>query len=316
LQRVIGASTAALPAAQGLIVPEIFAPETARAFSKLFPKIKGPKVAVFHDAIALKFPELTPVKTVARFPGYLQELLQFDGIAAVSEDSRQTLQSYWKWLGVSRSPPVQTIALAAPKPSARGASSESTETGKRPIHILCVGSIEGRKNHLALLDAAEMLWQKGLSFRLQLIGLSHPDTGRAALDRIRSLQQAGRAVQSDGAVDEAALEQAYADCDFTVYPSLMEGFGLPVLESVHHGKPCVCSARGALGEAARGGGCVTCDSSDAEALAKAMETLLTDSALRQKLSFEAAARPGRSWETYSDELFAFVESLRDSQAAR
>jgi len=46
---------------------------------------------------------------------------------------------------------------------------------------------------------------------------------------------------------------------FTVYPSLMEGFGIPILESLWHGKPCVCGGNGALGEVARGGGCLIVD---------------------------------------------------------
>ncbi|HEY9154201.1 MAG TPA: glycosyltransferase family 1 protein [Opitutaceae bacterium] len=315
LERWTGAANAALPQVDGLIVPEIFSAETAQAFSHLFPQISGPKVAVFHDAIALKFPELTPAKTVARFPGYLQELRQFDGVAAVSEDSRQTLLSYWEWLGLKETPIVRTLQLGAPKPVVRPPSSRLTSSRMiNAIQILCVGSIEGRKNHIALLDAAETLWEKGLTFQLQLIGLAHAETGRAALEKISSLQQAGRPLQYDGAVDEAALERSYASCDFTVYPSLMEGFGLPVLESIHHGKPCLCSSRGALGEAARGGGCMTCDPVDAESLARAMESLINDPVLRKKLADEAAARPGRGWDDYADELLAFISELRREPA--
>jgi glycosyltransferase involved in cell wall biosynthesis len=312
-----GNSAVAVPKVDGLIVPEIFSAETGEAFSKLFHRIDGPKVAVFHDAIALKFPELTPAKTVARFPGYLQDLLQFDGIAAVSEDSRQTLLSYWRWLGLSLTPIVRTIPLGAPKTSFVSTARENkARRANAPVKILCVGSIEGRKNHGALLDAAEALWQQGLAFQLQLIGLSHPETGRAALEKLSALQHAGRPLRYEGAVDEAALEQAYTDCDFTVYPSLMEGFGLPVLESIHHGKPCLCSNRGALGEAAHGGGCITCDEVDAKSLKGAMETLITDPVLREKISAEAAARPGRSWDSYTDELLTFVSELRNSSAKR
>lgn len=99
----------------GLLVPELFTPAIAAALPALFAATSGPRVAVFHDAIALKFPELTPAKTVARFPSYLRELLAFDGIAANSEDSRATLLSYWDWLGIPHHP-------APPSPSSPSAS--------------------------------------------------------------------------------------------------------------------------------------------------------------------------------------------------
>jgi hypothetical protein len=109
--RLLRSKRHALPANSGLVVPEIFSPAVARHLPEIFAATQGPRVALFHDAIALKFPELTPPATVARFPAYLSELLQFDGVAAISEDSRACLLDYWRWLGVHRHPPVQTIGL-------------------------------------------------------------------------------------------------------------------------------------------------------------------------------------------------------------
>src|SRR3954469_19730023 len=110
-RRVFGRPGATLPHNSGLIVPEIFSPTVAEALPGVFAASGGPRVAVFHDAIALKFPELTPAKTVARFPAYLQELTKFDGIAANSEDSRESLMAYWRWAGATNLPPVVAIPL-------------------------------------------------------------------------------------------------------------------------------------------------------------------------------------------------------------
>src|SRR5476651_2068251 len=96
-----GAAAAALPENSGLLVPEVFSPGVAAALPSLFGAARGPRVAVFHDAIALQFPELSPAKTVARFPAYLHELRAFDGIAANSETSRDTLRDFWRWAGVN-----------------------------------------------------------------------------------------------------------------------------------------------------------------------------------------------------------------------
>jgi glycosyltransferase involved in cell wall biosynthesis len=296
------------PTSVSLLVPEIFSPGVAAALPSLFAQARGPRVAIFHDAIALKLPELTPAKNIARFPAYLRELLAFDGIAAISEDSRQSLLDYWRWLGVSHPPPVQTIPLGLnlPAPSAGQISNPKSQI---PNLILSVGSVEGRKNHLALLDACEQLWARGLNFELHLIGLCHPQTGRAALDKIAALKCAGRPLRYSGPVDDATVAAAYDACRFTVYPSLMEGFGLPVLESLAHGKPCVCSSRGALGEATRGGGCVALDSMDAGSLAAAIMRLLQNPSDLGALADAARARTFKSWPDYAAELAAWMTTL-------
>lgn len=293
--------------ASGLLVPEIFSSAAARALPDLFAATSGPCLAVFHDAIALQFPELTPSKTIARFPAYLIELLAFDGIAAVSDDSRDSLLDYWRWLGARTTPPVMTIGLGMDT-HVFSRVGEISPPQAAPI-ILSVGTIEGRKNHLALLEACEQLWSKGAEFSLHLIGLSQPQTAAAALARMRELQAAGRALRYDGPVNEAALEAAYAACTFTVYPSLVEGFGLPVLESVAHGRPCICSARRALGEAARGGGCVALDRVEAPALAAAMGRLIASRSEVEALAQIARSRRFRSWSDYASDLRAWMSEF-------
>ena len=290
-----------------LLMPEIFSPGVAAALPALFSQVSGPRAAIFHDAIALKLPELTPAKTVARFPAYLRELLEFDGIVAVSEDSRQSLLDYWQLLGVRNPPPVRTIplGLSLPAPAAQISNLRPQISNS----ILSVGSIEGRKNHSALLDACERLWARGLNFELRLIGLAHPQTGRAALNKVATLKNAGWPLRYDGPVDDATVAAAYEACQFTVYPSLMEGFGLPVLESLAHGKPCICSSFGALGEAANGGGCVMLDSMDVNSLAFAIMRLLQNPPDLAALATAARARTFKSWRDYAAEVSEWLPAL-------
>jgi len=300
------------PEGSALLAPEIFSAKIARAYPTLFNQIRGPRVAIFHDAIALKVPEFTPPKTVARFPAYLHELLAFDGIAAVSEDSRQSLLDYWHWLGIRDIPQVVTITNAI---GTEKQLSSLRETCNAPASasavptILSVGSIEGRKNHLALLDACEQLWAQDIRFELRLIGLAHPQTGRGALEKIRSLQTAGRPIRYDGPVDDATLMAAYAACTFTVYPSLMEGFGLPVQESLAHGKPCICSGRGAIGESAAEGGCFTLDRVDAASLTQAIGLWLNSPALSAEAAEAARKRDFKTWQVFADELICWLREL-------
>ncbi|MDQ5978820.1 MAG: hypothetical protein QG602_1794 [Verrucomicrobiota bacterium] len=295
-----------LPAAHGLICPELFSAKVGARLPELLAAVAGPRVAIFYDAIALKYPELTPAGTVARFPAYLRELLVFDGVAAISEDSAAALRGYWKWLGVANTPPVRAIPLAIDR-AHTDPSPAPAPTGLP--RILCVCTIEGRKNHLALLDACEQLWTAGLKFELQLIGMPRADTAGAALARIQALRLAGRPLIFPGSVPEAELHAAYRNCAFTVYPSIVEGFGMPVLESLQHGKPCLCSGRGALGESAHGGGCVPLDTVDAATLGAAIRRLLENPAELSALAAAARARHLKTWPDYAAEFTAWMNSL-------
>jgi glycosyltransferase involved in cell wall biosynthesis len=313
-QKISGASRRwlgrrpALPAASGLICPELFSAKVGRHLPELLTSVQGPRVAVFYDAIPLKFPELTPAGTVARFPAYLRELLVFDGIAAISEDSAACLRDYWRWLDVSNPPPVQAIPLAIDHAHTDTAAPIPASTGALP-RLLCVCTIEGRKNHLALLRACEVLWDEGLRFELQLIGMARADTAGSALAKIHVLQQAGRPLLFNGSVPEAELHAAYRRCAFTVYPSLIEGFGMPVLESLQHGKPCVCSGQGALGESAFGGGCVPLASVDATSLTHTMRRLLKNPDELAALETAARTRHLKTWPEYTTEFITWMKKL-------
>jgi glycosyltransferase involved in cell wall biosynthesis len=290
----------------GVLVPEIFSPAVASALPSLFAASMGPRVAVFHDAIPLQFPEFTPQSTVTRFPGYLRDLLGFDGVAAVSAASRESLIGYWRWLGVPRMPAVEAIPLGLDVPRPGGGNAESPPV---PV-VLSVGSIEGRKNHAALLEACESLWAGGARFQLRLVGIANSETGRPALERIDRLRSAGRPVRYDGPESDVALEAAYGECAFTVYPSLAEGFGLPVAESLARGKPCICRTAGALGEIARGGGCLGLAAAAPTEIAAAIRTLLESPDRLASLQAAARSRRFRTWAEYSTELLGWMGSLK------
>lgn len=290
--------------ATAFVAPEVFSREVGGAYGRLFKKIDGPRVAVFHDAIPLTHPELSPPKTVARFPAYLDELRQFDGVAAVSEHSRDALAGFWKWAG-GKAPPVVAIksGVAVPREVA------APPAGGVP-QVLSVGTVEGRKNHAALLEAAESLWAAGVRFELHVVGIARPETAATAIRRIAELSAAGRPLFFHGSVNDTVLEARWQACRFSVYPSLIEGYGLPVIESVARGRPCICSAVGATGEAATGGGCLAIESVDPASLARAIRRLLEDPAHYDDLRASAVSRPVRTWADYRRDIAEWIDTLR------
>jgi glycosyltransferase involved in cell wall biosynthesis len=303
-ERWAGAAPPKLPHEAGLLVPEVFSATVGAALPALLRHVGGPRVAVFHDALPLQFPELTPSRTVARFPHYLRELLAFDGIAAVSATSRDALAGYWQWLGVTATPPILVLPHGLAAVAARAAAPAPAAEPE----VLCVGSLEPRKNHLALLAACDELWAEGRRFRLRLIGLANAQAA-PVLQRLAELQADGRPVRYDGPVGEAELHAAYDRCTFTVYPSLGEGFGLPVAESLAHGRPCICLGQGATAEVARGGGCVELPAVEAAALAAGLRQLLDHPADIERLAAAARQRRFRTWSDYVHELRAWMQTL-------
>lgn len=299
--------TPPLPAAHDFVCPELFSPAVAARLPEVFARVTGPRVGFFFDAIPLTHPELTPAKTVARFPGFMQELLQFDGVAAISQTSADYLTGYWRWLGVRKTPAVTVAPLGVDLPPPVDGRGELVPSIPQ---ILCVSSIEGRKNHLALLEAAEKLWNEGLRFELRLVGLPRPETAAPALRKIEHLRQSGRPLHFAGVLDEPALAEAWRTCTFSVYPSVIEGFGLPVIESLARGKPCVCAAAGATGELVPGGGCLGVAPADATGFAAALRQLLTGPALLARLAGEARKRPIPTWDGCAAHLVAWMETLR------
>jgi glycosyltransferase involved in cell wall biosynthesis len=217
------------------------------------------------------------------------------------------LLEQWVRLGVRDGPPVEAIPLgvepvAAPSPLPLVDATQGWQ-------VLCVGTLEGRKNHLALLEAAEALWREGRRFRLVLAGLPRPETAGPALRLAAQLRAAGRPLAMLGAVPDARLRELYAECHFTVYPSVYEGFGLPVAESLSHGRPCVCGRGGALAEVA-GEGCLAVAEPTPVALAAALRALMDEPNLLTRLGTEAARRRFPSWADYARRVADWVEALR------
>ncbi|MBI4806404.1 MAG: glycosyltransferase family 4 protein [Desulfovibrio sp.] len=157
---------------------------------------------------------------------------------------------------------------------------------------LCVGTIEPRKNQKALFEALAALPGKR---QLVLAG------GRGWLmdDMARMVSELGVAsrVKLTGYVDDEELAWLYANCLGFVYPSLFEGFGLPVLEAMSLGAPVITSNVSSLPEVA-GDAAILVDPLDTGAIAAAMARLEGDGSLRASLREAGLARAASfSWES-------------------
>jgi glycosyltransferase involved in cell wall biosynthesis len=116
-------------------------------------------------------------------------------------------------------------------------------------YFLQVGTLEPRKNHLSVVRAVESLAEAGVPLPTCVFVGMRGWQGEALLEFIATTRYAKDRIRWLQTVSEADLDGLYRGALFTVYPSLSEGWGLPVQESLSRGIPCIASNAGAVPEA-------------------------------------------------------------------
>lgn len=171
--------------------------------------------------------------------------------------------------------------------------------GEAP-YILSVGTVQPRKNYGRLIEALALLHKTGFYSQLIIAG------GRGWLEDpiYQAVQTFGlqEQVRFIGFVDEKDLPALYAGAACFAFPSLYEGFGLPILEAMACGAPVLTSNISSLPEVA-GSAALIVDPYDVEAIAEGLRRLLTEPTLRQQLT-EAGYRRARlyTWEASAQRL--------------
>jgi len=275
------------------LTAELFSEDERPGLTEFLAKRAGRTAAIFHDAIPLKLPHITWPQSVARHPGYMKLLASFDRVWAVSAASRDELTGFWRWQGLEKTPPVDVLANGAD--FNRAPRALRNDGGVRRASLLSVGILEPRKNQTVLLDAAEALWREGMNFELNIVGRVNPHFGRPIEARVRRLTREFPGLRYHAAAEDAALAALYAQARVSVFPTMAEGCGLPLLESLWQGVPCVCSDLPVLKENADAGGCLTVAVNDRAAWTAALSRVLTDDALVARLESEAAERALPTW---------------------
>jgi glycosyltransferase involved in cell wall biosynthesis len=233
----------------------------------------------------------------------MKMLARFDRVFAVSDFSRSDLCQFWHWQGTQPRAAVETIALGADFDGApRGGIAEnavrSSAISKSGIFkplLMCVGIIEPRKNQSLLLEVAADLWREGLVFELHLIGRVNPHFGVPIVGKIKSLQKKFPELHFHEAADDRKLAELYARARASLFPTLAEGCGLPLLESLWRGVPCMCSNLPVLRENADAGGCLAIKTNDPAEWKTALRAMIDDPGLAQRLRAEAMKRPLPRW---------------------
>jgi glycosyltransferase involved in cell wall biosynthesis len=285
-----------------LLITSIF-PDNRLEYQLKLQGKPGRRLAIFHDAIPLLDPAVKGwirgrhIKALKVFAG-------MDAVICVSETSENTLKKLWDDHGML---PTITHSLPWPVPLS-GSRPSWAEPPDGVPSVLCVGRLKKLKNQSVLMDACEILWREEHEFSLDLIGCEDvPSESRSILNRIELLKQRGHGIRWCGHVADEDLHQSYRNAMFTVFPSLEEGMGLPILESLWHGRPVICGIDEPMLSVGKGLGCLHADMRSPEELANVMRSLLKDRVRTIEIAREAHSRRLRTWDDYFPELVRILQ---------
>jgi glycosyltransferase involved in cell wall biosynthesis len=271
----------------------------------------APPAAVFvHDLAFRLRPKEVPWQQRAYMGTVLGPALRNAAAVLVpSQSTRRDLLDLYKIPGLETK--IEVIAEGVPSPVAAGPLPEGLEPG----FILAVGTVEPRKNYPRLLAAFRQL--RGRRGSLPFIINGRPGVPQLVIagkpgwaygdTLVRIAAEPG--VRYLGHVDDATLTALYESASVLAFPSLYEGFGLPLLEAMSRGVPAVIGEAGALPELGLTAA-LAVEPEDVDAIAGALERLLSDAQLRRKLGEEGKHRAADfTWEKAADQTLAVLRRI-------
>ena len=265
-------------------------PDVVHATSPAVPPATVPLVATVHDLAFLDRPELYTRQGV-RFLTRGTDLARQEA-AAVVVPSR-TVEAECRAAGFEPDRiHVVPHGVAVPEVPASAVAALRRRLDLPGPYVMWCGTHEPRKNLTTLLHAFELLVVDGRDLHLLLVGPQ--GWGPQA---VPAAPVAGR-VRTAGFLPVDELHAAYAGAEVLAYPSLREGFGMPVLEAMAHGVPVVTTRGSAMAEFATGAG-VLVDPVDPSAVAAGIDAALGDASLGAEGRRRAA---GMTWRAAADRL--------------
>jgi len=280
--------------------------------------VSVPTVVTIHDMSLTLYPRFHPTRRVLlNKPLVDLAARRADAIITVSESARRDIMGLYK-LSRDRVHVVHEAAAPSFGPVCDEAriARVRAKYGLGERVILYVGTIEPRKNLPKLIDAFAAGWRAGDLRDHQLVCAGPYGWLSRGVERQLDALQIGDAIRFTGYVPFSDLPVLYSLAEVFVFPSMYEGFGLPVIEAMACGTPVVTGRNSSLAEVA-GGAIQHVDRLDADALGAAMVALARDPRRRAELSARGLRRARMfSWQRAARETLAIYESVAGRRLGR
>jgi glycosyltransferase involved in cell wall biosynthesis len=252
------------------------------------PGLPVPVVTIVHDLTPLVMRRSLPARTKSAFWTLMQTVRWADRVVVDSAHTRRDLVS----LNLVRESDIEVVHAG---PGVEPAwQSQGFGLDLRP-YVLYVGGHAIHKNVVRLIAAFARIG-RGRELRLVLAGWSRPPLLARTEAAVRRYGIADQVTVLPGGLSDAQVSALYRNCSAFVYPSLYEGFGLPVLEAMAHGAPVACSRTSSLPEVG-GDAVLYFDPHSTSDIAAKLEAILTDRKLESELRLRGRTRAqGFTWE--------------------
>ena len=274
-------------------------------------------IPVFHDAFFWEYPE--------HYNKYWLVFFRNLGLAAAKKSAYVVAPTQYasnqlaKYTGINPNK-IQVIGEAPKTIATLISQNETTAIVKQILnldYILHVGTLEKRKNLPALIQAFKIVRENGFpNLKLVLVGKASNkitlDDNSAIKDTINEQQLTNEVILTDYLCD-AEVQQLYQKAKLYVFPSINEGFGIPVLEAFKYQVPVVIANNTCLPEVA-GQGAKSFNPFSVKDMANAISTLLKDEPLRQSYIEKGNAQlQNFSWDKTAASLMQlFKKAVADS----
>jgi glycosyltransferase involved in cell wall biosynthesis len=244
---------------------------------------------VVYDLIPLSHPRYFDERVVRTFTSWINAIVAHsEGLFCISRTVSQDLES---WISANHPGHRQQLRIewfhlgsdiAATRPSSGmpGEAAKIVDRLQAAPSFLVVGTLEPRKGHDMVLDEFDQLWRRGLDVNLVFVGRLGWKIEALARRVLRHPQLNRRLLWLNGISDEY-LDAVYSASTALIAASVVEGFGLPLVEAARHGLPVIARDIPVFREVG-GDGVVYFDGSRPGRLAQAVDELLGSAGSRER----------------------------------
>lgn len=272
-------------------------------------------IQIIHDMGPIMIPQFSGAGgaggSTETFPVYCRAILPIcDLVLCVSQNTKSEATAWLKQQGL-KVPRMEVFRLGddfkvakAVEPTDDDFKQSGLRKGK---YLLCVGTFEARKNHALLYYVYKLARARGIDLpQLTIVGRRGWGTDDIYSIISNDPEMKGKIVFLHNVGDQQ-LSWMYNNCLFTIFPSLYEGWGIPIAESVARGVPCLCSNTTSMVEIAEGFVDHFSPTSTDECLA-AIQRLLDPGRLKAAREHTKAYKQ-HSWDGSFEQVNNYLEDL-------